>query len=180
MNIGIIGSGAREHSICYWIKKSKRVNKIFCFPGNAGTDDIAENINIDLKNFKVLKDFILKNNIKIIIVGPEEPLVNGIVDFLEKKKIKVFGPNKLASKLEGSKIYTKNLCKKFNIPTAKYNVCNSKESAIKFLKECKFPIVIKADGLAAGKGVYICKTQNNAKVAIIEIFDGKFGKLKKV
>ena len=180
MNIGIIGSGAREHSICYWIKKSKRVNKIFCFPGNAGTDDIAENINIDLKNFKVLKDFILKNNIKIIIVGPEEPLVNGIVDFLEKKKIKVFGPNKLASKLEGSKIFTKNLCKKFNIPTAKYNVCNSKESAIKFLKECKFPIVIKADGLAAGKGVYICKTQNNAKVAIIEIFDGKFGKLKKV
>jgi len=180
MNIGIIGSGAREHSICYWIKKSKRVNKIFCFPGNAGTDDIAENINIDLKNFKVLKDFILKNNIKIIIVGPEEPLVNGIVDFLEKKKIKVFGPNKLASKLEGSKIYTKNLCKKFNIPTAKFKICNSKKNAFEFLLKCKFPLVVKADGLAAGKGVYICRTNIEAKKAIIEIFDGKFGKLKKV
>jgi len=180
MNIGIIGNGAREHSLCYWIKKSKKVKKIFCFPGNAGTDDIANNINIDPNNFKKLNDFILKNNIKILIVGPEEPLVNGVVDFFEKKGIKLFGPNKLASKLEGSKIFTKKLCKKFNIPTAKFNVCNSKKNAFNFLKKCKFPIVIKADGLAAGKGVYICKTNMDARKAINEIFDGKFGKLKKV
>jgi phosphoribosylamine--glycine ligase len=180
MNIGIIGNGAREHSLCYWIKKSKKVKKIFCFPGNAGTDDIANNINIDPNNFKKLNDFILKNNIKILIVGPEEPLVNGVVDFFEKKGIKLFGPNKLASKLEGSKIFTKKLCKKFNIPTAKFNVCNSKKNAFNFLKKCKFPVVIKADGLAAGKGVYICKTNMDARKAINEIFDGKFGKLKKV
>ena len=180
MNIGIIGSGGREHSLCYWIKKSKKIKKIYCFPGNAGTDDIADNINIDPNNFKKLNNFILKNNIKILIVGPEEPLVNGIVDFFEKKGIKVFGPNKLASKLEGSKIFTKKLCKKFNIPTAKFNVCNSKKNAFNFLEKCKFPIVIKADGLAAGKGVYICKTNMDARKAIIEIFDGKFGKLKKV
>jgi phosphoribosylamine--glycine ligase len=180
MNIGIIGSGGREHSLCYWIKKSKKIKKIYCFPGNAGTDDIADNINIDPNNFKKLNNFILKNNIKILIVGPEEPLVNGIVDFFEKKGIKVFGPNKLASKLEGSKIFTKKLCKKFNIPTAKFNVCSSKKNAFNFLEKCKFPIVIKADGLAAGKGVYICKTNMDARKAIIEIFDGKFGKLKKV
>ena len=120
MNIGIIGSGAREHSICYWIKKSREVKKIFCFPGNAGTGDIAENINIDPNNFKKLNNFILKKNIQILIVGPEEPLVNGVVDFFEKKGIKIFGPNKLASKLEGSKIFTKKLCEKYKIPCNKF------------------------------------------------------------
>jgi phosphoribosylamine--glycine ligase len=179
MNIGIIGSGGREHSLCYWIKKSKKVKKIFCFPGNAGTDDIAENINIDPNNFKELNNFIIKKNIKILIIGPEEPLVNGVVDFFEKRGIKIFGPNKLASKLEGSKIFTKKLCKKYNIPTANFKICNSKKNAFKFLLECKFPLVVKADGLAAGKGVYICKTNKDAKKAIAEIFDGKFGKLKK-
>ena len=179
MNIGIIGSGGREHSLCYWIKKSKKVKKIFCFPGNAGTDDIAENINIDPNNFKKLNNFILKKNIQILIVGPEEPLVNGVVDFFEKRGIKIFGPNKLASKLEGSKIFTKKLCKKYNIPTANFKICNSKKNAFEFLSECKFPLVVKADGLAAGKGVYICKTNKDAKKAITEIFDGKFGKLKK-
>jgi len=175
MNIGIIGSGGREHSLCYWIKKSKKVKKIFCFPGNAGTDDIAENINIDPNNFKKLNNFILKKNIQILIVGPEEPLVNGVVDFFEKRGIKIFGPNKLASKLEGSKIFTKKLCKKYNIPTANFKICNSKINGFEFLSECKFPLVVKADGLAAGKGVYICKTNKDAKKAITEIFDGKFG-----
>ena len=180
MNIGIIGSGAREHSLCYWIKKSSAVKNIFCFPGNAGTHDIGKNIDIDPNNFKKLNNVILKNNIQILIVGPEEPLVNGVVDFFEKKGIKIFGPNRLASKLEGSKIFTKELCKKFNIPTAKFKVCNSKKSALDFLFQCKFPLVVKADGLAAGKGVYICKTDKEARKAVIEVFGGKFGKSKKI
>ena len=107
MKIGIIGSGGREHAICFFLNKSKKVKKLFCFPGNAGTAEIAENINININDFNKFKNFIKKNKINLIIVGPEKPLVDGIVDFLEKNKIKVFGPNKLASKLEGSKIFTK-------------------------------------------------------------------------
>ena len=176
MNVGIIGSGGREHALCYAVKKSKKVDKIFCIPGNAGTHEIAENIDLDINNFELLKEFIKKNNIDIIIIGPEKPLVEGIVDFLENNEIKVFGPNKLASKLEGSKIFTKNLCEKYNIPTAKFGVFESEEKALDFLLQCKFPIVIKADGLAAGKGVYICENKNQGEQAIKEIFNGKFGK----
>src|SRR5210317_2408816 len=151
MNIGIIGSGGREHSLCYWIKKSKKIKKIFCFPGNAGTDDIAENINIDPNNFRKLNKFILKKNIQILIVDHEELLVNGVVDFFEKRSIKIFGPNKLASKLEGSKIFTKKLCKKYNIPTANFKIFENRVDAKKFLENTKYPNVIKADNLAAGK-----------------------------
>ena len=115
MIIGIIGSGGREHSICSSLYKSKKVKKIFCFPGNAGTENIATNIKINLNNFDELKNFIFKEKIKMIIVGPEKPLVDGIVNFLEKNNIKVFGPNKIASQLEGSKIFTKKLCEKYNI-----------------------------------------------------------------
>ena len=122
MKVGIIGSGGREHALCYAIKKSKKVEKIYCIPGNAGTNNLAINVNLDLNDFNLLKQFIVDNEIKIIIVGPEKPLVDGIVDFLEKNKIKVFGPNKVASKLEGSKIFTKNICKKYNIPTASFGV----------------------------------------------------------
>ena len=111
MKVGIIGSGGREHSICYSLSKSKNIEKIYCFPGNAGTEEIAENINLDIENFQKIKDFILNNKIDLVIVGPEKPLVNGLVDYLEKFKIKVFGPNKIASQLEGSKIFTKQLCK---------------------------------------------------------------------
>ena len=107
MKVGIIGSGGREHALCYAIKKSEKVKKIYCIPGNAGTHDIAKNIDLDIDNFELLKQFIDENKIDIIIIGPEKPLVEGIVDFLETNKIKVFGPNKLASKLEGSKIFTK-------------------------------------------------------------------------
>ena len=110
------------------------------------------------------------------MVGPEKPLVEGIVDFLEREKIKVFGPNELASKLEGSKIFTKNLCKQYNIPTAKFGVFKNREKILNFLNQCKFPLVIKSDGLAAGKGVYICETIRNGEQAIKEIFNGKFGK----
>ena len=175
MNVGIIGSGGREHALCISLKKSKKIKNIYCFPGNAGTSFIAKNIEIDLANFEELKKLIQKLAIEIIIVGPEKPLVDGIVDFLEKNKIRVFGPNKVASQLEGSKIFTKNLCKKYKIPTANFGVFNNIEKSLSFLKKCKFPIVVKADGLASGKGVYICENLENSKDAIKEIFDGKFG-----
>ena len=180
MNVGIIGSGGREHAICNNIKKSSIVDKIYCFPGNAGTEKIATNINIDTNDFGKFTDFIKKYEIDLIIVGPEKPLVNGIVDFLENKRIKVFGPNKISSQLEGSKIFTKNICKKYNIPTASFGVFNNVSQSLEFIKSCKLPVVVKADGLAAGKGVYICNSITETNSAINEIFEGKFGKAKKI
>ncbi len=180
MNVGIIGSGGREHSLCVSLKKSQKIKNIYCFPGNAGTSFIAKNIEIDLTNFEELKKLIQKLTIDIIIVGPEKPLVDGIVDFLENNKIKVFGPNKAASRLEGSKIFTKNLCKKYKIPTANFGVFNNFDKSLSFLKKCKFPIVVKADGLASGKGVYICENLESSKDAITEIFDGKFGEANEI
>ena len=176
MKVGIIGSGGREHAICQSLKNSNKTDKIFCFPGNAGTKEIAENINLDLENFESLKNFILDKKIDLIVVGPEKPLVDGLVDYLENFKIKVFGPNKVASQLEGSKIFTKKLCEKFQIPTAKFGIFKDRDSAKEFLKKTNFPTVVKADNLASGKGVYICNIENEAIIAIDEIFDGKFGK----
>tara|TARA_Y100000589_G_C27120041_1_gene616009 strand:- start:150 stop:1412 length:1263 start_codon:yes stop_codon:yes gene_type:complete len=180
MKVGIIGSGGREHAICAAIKKSKKVSEIYCFPGNAGTSTISRNIDLDLNDFNGLKNFILKNKIDLVVVGPEKPLVDGIVDFLEKNKIKVFGPSKLASQLEGSKIFTKKLCKEYKIPTADFGIFQNRKKSYEFLKNCKMPIVIKSDGLAAGKGVYICENKDQAITAIDEIFDGKFGKANSV
>ena len=180
MKIGIIGSGGREHAICTFLKLSSKVDKIYCFPGNAGTSFIAENININLNNFQEVKDKIKNLEIDIVIVGPEKPLVDGIVDFLEKNEIKVFGPNKFSSQLEGSKIFTKKLCEKYKIPTANFGVFENKEKSLNFLKNCKFPIVVKADGLAAGKGVYICENFEQSKMAVDEIFNGKFGEAKEI
>ena len=176
MKVGIIGSGGREHAICQSLKNSNKTDKIFCFPGNAGTKEIAENINLDLENFESLKNFILDKKIDLIVVGPEKPLVDGLVDYLENFKIKVFGPNKVASQLEGSKIFTKKLCEKFQIPTAKFGIFKDKDSAKEFLKKTNFPTVVKADNLASGKGVYICNEEYEAIIAIDEIFGGKFGK----
>ena len=175
MKVGIIGSGGREHALCQSIKNSNKINKIYCFPGNAGTSNIAENIKINPEDFENIKNFIIENKIDLVIVGPEKPLVDGIVDYLEKFKIKVFGPNKLASQLEGSKIFTKKICEKFNIPTAKFGIFKNKNDAKKFLDQNNFPTVIKADNLASGKGVYICNTRSEAEIAIDEIFNGKFG-----
>ena len=180
MKVGIIGSGGREHSICLSLSYSKKIEKIFCFPGNAGTAEIAENINIDVNNFEKLKEFINNERIDLIIIGPEKPLVDGIVDFLEENNIKVFGPNKLSSQLEGSKIFTKKLCEKYNIPTAKFGIFQNKDDAKKFLQKTNYPIVIKADNLASGKGVYICNDLNNASIAVDEIFNGKFGEAKNI
>ena len=176
MKVAVIGSGGREHAFCLSLKKSQKIKKIYCIPGNAGTHQIAENVEIEISNFSALKDYILKNNIDLVIIGPEKPLVDGIVDYLEKFRIKVFGPNKIASQLEGSKIFTKKLCEKYKIPTADFGIFKSIDESKKFLKKCNYPIVVKADGLAAGKGVYICENENQSVDAVNEIFDGKFGK----
>ena len=180
MKIGIIGSGGREHSICQIIKNSKKVDKIYCFPGNAGTAEIAENITINIDNFNIVKNFVLEKKIDLVIIGPEKPLVDGLVDYLEKYKIKVFGPNKLSSQLEGSKIFTKKLCEKFNIPTAKFGIFKNEAEAKNYLRNSKYPIVIKADNLASGKGVYISNNINEAQIAVEEIFNGKFGNANKL
>ena len=180
MKIAILGSGGREHAIAHSVSKSKKVNKIYCIPGNAGTNEICENISIDLKNFEEIYKFINQNKIELVIVGPEEPLVNGIVDYLEQFNIKIFGPNKNASQLEGSKIFTKNNCQEQNIPTANFGIFENLKYSKKFLDNSNHPIVVKADNLAAGKGVYICQNIKESYLAVEEIFDGKFGIAKKV
>ena len=180
MNIGIIGSGGREHALCEAISKSKLVSKIFCFPGNGGTSKIATNVNIDILNFNKLLKYIRFNKIDLVIVGPEEPLVRGVVDFLKRNKINVFGPNKYASKLEGSKAFMKKICFENNIPTAKFKICNNSKHVQEFLTNCKLPIVVKADGLAAGKGVKICKNKKQVIKETLEIFKGKFKSSKKL
>jgi len=180
MKVGIIGSGGREHAICQSIKKSSRVEKIYCFPGNAGTFELAENVEIDLSDFNKIKEFSISNKINLLIVGPEKPLVDGIVDFFKNTEIDVFGPDKISSQLEGSKIFTKKICEKYKIPTAKFGIFESSGKAITFLDKTQFPLVIKADGLASGKGVYICENKNSADMAIKEIFNGKFGIAKNV
>ena len=180
MNVGIIGSGGREHAICYMLNKSKKVSEIFCFPGNAGTSLIARNVNLDPDNFSELERYCLKKDIKMLVIGPEKPLVNGIVNHFKGKSIRVFGPDKISSKLEGSKIFTKKICQKNNIPTSKFKICESLNETIDYLKNIYFPLVIKADGLASGKGVYICKNFDDAKIASEEIFNGKFGVAKQI
>ena len=180
MKIAILGNGGREHALTLSISKSNKVKKIYCLPGNAGTSSLAENISIDINNFETVYEFLKKNNIDFVVVGPEDPLVNGIVDYLEKLNIKVFGPNKVASQLEGSKIFTKNLCKKYNIPTAEFGVFKNAEESYNYIDNAKHPLVIKADNLAAGKGVYICKEKNESYLAVKEIFDGKFGTAKNI
>ena len=180
MKIAILGSGGREHAIAFSISQSKKVKKIYCIPGNAGTSEICENVFIDINNFEEIRKFLIKNNIDLVIIGPENPLVDGIVDYLEKSNIRTFGPNRNASQLEGSKIFTKNLCKQYKIPTANFGVFeNIKDSKI-FLENSQYPIVIKADNLAAGKGVYICENFKESCSAVEEIFNGKFGDAKNV
>ena len=174
MNLAVIGSGGREHAICYKLKQSPKIKKLICIPGNAGTQKIAENIKEDISNFNAIYKIIKKKNIDIVIVGPEQPLVEGLVDYLNEKKIKVFGPNKFSSQLEGSKAFMKNLCKKNNIPTANFGVFDNFDDATTFINKIGVPIVVKADGLAAGKGVSICTSLDQALKNTKEILEGKF------
>ena len=180
MNIGLIGSGGREHALCQKIHESKLIKKIICFPGNAGTAKIAKNIKVDILNFREIHQLVQFYKIDLVIVGPEEPLVRGLVDYLRKKKIKVFGPDKFASRLEGSKAFMKKVCKSNNIPTADYKICKNKKDVLKFLKRSKLPLVVKADGLAAGKGVTICSSKKKVLKISEEIFKGKFKSSKKI
>ena len=180
MNLAVIGSGGREHAICYKLKQSRKLKKLICIPGNAGTQKLAKNIKENILNFAAVYQIIKKNKIDIVVVGPEQPLVEGIVDYLSKKKIRVFGPNKFASQLEGSKAFMKDLCKKNNIPTANFGVFDNFKKASNFIKNNKIPIVVKADGLAAGKGVSICKSKKEALKNTKEIINGKFKSSKKV
>ena len=180
MNLAIIGSGGREHAICYKLKQSPKTKNLICIPGNAGTQKIAENINEDISNFKGLYKIIKEKNIDLVVVGPEQPLVDGLVDYLSKRKIKVFGPDKFSSQLEGSKAFMKNLCKEYKIPTANYGVFDNFEKALSFIKKNGVPIVVKADGLAAGKGVSICHSIEEASKKSKEILEGKFKSSKKL
>ena len=174
MNIALIGSGGREHALCQKIYESALSKNIICIPGNAGTSLIGKNIDIDFLNFKNLLQIIKLHKIDLVIVGPEEPLTKGLVDFLQKYKIKVFGPNKYAAQLEGSKAFMKVLCKKNNIPTAKFKICKNIKDVNNFLKKSNLPLVVKADGLAAGKGVTICKSTKQILKVSNQIFKGKF------
>ena len=180
MNIGLIGSGGREHALCKKLYESKNCEEIFCFPGNAGTAKLAKNLDVNILNFNEILKLIKLYKIDLVIVGPEEPLSLGIVDFLIKNKIKVFGPSKYAAKLEGSKAFMKKICKVNNIPTANFQICKNKKQVLKFLNKSKLPIVVKADGLAAGKGVAICKTKKQVTKFSEAIFRGKFKSSKKL
>lgn len=176
----IIGSGGREHALCQQFKNSSQSPKIFALPGNVGIAEIAEIVgNIDISNHQKIIEFCQKEKIDFVVVGPEQPLVAGLVDDLEKEKIRVFGPKKLAARLEGSKIFMKKIAEENSVPTAAYEVFTDKELAINFATKIGFPCVIKADGLAAGKGVIIAKNLAEASQNITEILSGKFGEAGK-
>ncbi len=180
MNIGLIGSGGREHALCQKLHESKLTKKIYCFPGNAGTSNIAQNIEVNILNFRKLLNLIKFYKINLVIIGPEEPLVKGLVNFLQKNNIKVFGPNKFASKLEGSKAFMKKICKENNIPTANFKVCKNQKDVQNFVNKNSLPLVVKADGLAAGKGDTICKSKKKVLKISKEIFNGKFKSSNKI
>ena len=176
MKVLVVGSGGREHAICTSVAKSKRVDKIYCAPGNAGIAALAECVPIGAMEFDKLVAFAKEKEIDFTIVGMDDPLVGGIVDVFEAEGLKVFGPRKNAAILEGSKAFSKDLMKKYNIPTAAYENFTSAEDAIAYLETAKMPIVLKADGLALGKGVLICNTLEEAKAGVKEIMeDKKFG-----
>lgn len=169
MNILVIGSGGREHTISWSLKKSNKVSKLYCAPGNAGIAQVAECVPIGVFEFDKLVSFAKENSIDLVFVGPDDPLAQGIVDAFEAAGIPAFGPNKAAAEIEGSKIFMKNLLKKYNIPTAKYETFTNFEEALAYLQQQEAPIVIKADGLAAGKGVTVAATLAEAEEALRSI-----------
>ena len=173
MKIAVIGSGGREHAICYALSKSPKATEIYCLPGNAGIGRIAKCVDIKVMDFDNIVDFCVKNAIDLAIVAPDDPLVAGLVDRLQDAGIKAFGPEKKAAILEGSKAFSKDLMKKYGIPTAKYENFTELDKAIKYLDNVDYPIVIKADGLALGKGVLICKDYDEAVDALKSMMEGK-------
>ena len=176
MKVLVVGSGGREHAICMSVAKSSRVDKIYCAPGNAGIGEIAECVPIGAMEFDKLVDFAKEKEIDFTIIGMDDPLVGGIVDAFEAAGLKVFGPRKNAAILEGSKAFSKDLMKKYHIPTAAYENFDDPKKALEYLETAKMPIVLKADGLALGKGVLICNTKEEAIEGVKTIMeDKKFG-----
>ena len=175
MNVLLLGSGGREHALAYAIAKSPLLLKLYAAPGNPGIGLIASLVDLDISNHSDVTAFCKAHNIDFVVVGPEGPLVAGLVDDLTAAGVAAFGPSKFAAQLEGSKGFTKDLCAKYNIPTAVYLRCTNQASALAYLKTTGVPIVIKADGLAAGKGVTVAMTMDEAIAAVTDIFDGRFG-----
>lgn len=176
MKVLVVGGGGREHAIVRAISKSKKVSKIYCAPGNAGISELAEIVDIKVMEFDKLAAFAKDNDIDLTVVGPDDPLVGGIVDVFEEKGLRVFGPRKNAAIIEGSKAFSKDLMKKYNIPTAAYETFEDADKALEYLKTADMPIVLKADGLALGKGVLICNNLKEAEDGVKEIMlDKKFG-----
>jgi len=176
MKILIVGNGGREHTLAWKIKQSPLCEKLYCAPGNAGTAMLAENINIGAEDIGGIVAFAKEKQIDLVVVGPEAPLVEGLVDELEKEGIRAFGPSKKAAILEGSKIFTRELLQKYNIPSAEFASFDNAEKALEYIEEKGAPIVVKADGLAAGKGAIVCEKKEEAKNAINEILvEKKFG-----
>lgn len=176
MKVLIVGSGGREHAIAFSVSKSPKVEKIYCAPGNAGIAGVAECVDIKAMEFDKLADFACENSIDLTIVGMDDPLVGGIVDVFEAKGLRIFGPRKNAAIIEGSKVFSKDLMKKYNIPTAAYESFDDADAAKEYLMTCNYPIVLKADGLALGKGVLICKTKDEALEGVKTLMqDKQFG-----
>lgn len=176
MKVLIVGGGGREHAIAWKVAQSEKVEKIYCAPGNAGIAEYAECVNIGAMEFEKLAAFAKEKEIDLTVVGMDDPLVGGIVDVFQAEGLRVFGPNKAAAILEGSKAFSKDLMKKYNIPTAAYENFDNTEEALAYLETAKFPIVLKADGLALGKGVLICNTLEEAKEGVRTIMlDKQFG-----
>ena len=176
MKILVIGGGGREHVICWKLAQSPKAEKIYCAPGNAGISEVAECVPIGVMEFEKLADFAVEKGIDLTVVGMDDPLIGGIVDVFEARGLKVFGPRKNAAVLEGSKAFSKELMKKYDIPTAQYETFTDADKAMAYVKECRIPVVLKADGPALGKGVLICMTREEAESGIKELMvDKKFG-----
>lgn len=177
MKVLVVGSGGREHALVWKISQSPKVDKIFCAPGNAGTAELAENVNIKSEDIQSLKKFAAEKKIDLTVVGPEVPLVAGIANEFEKEGLKIFGPKKEAAIIEGSKVFAKQFMIKYKIPTAQAGIFDKSEDALRYIDEVGSPVVVKADGLAAGKGVIVCKTKEEAVSAVKSIMEEKkFGK----
>ncbi len=176
MKVLVIGGGGREHALCWKIAQSPKVDALYCAPGNAGIAGCADCVDIGVMEFDKIADFAVKENIDLVVVGPDDPLAGGIVDVLEAAGLRVFGPRKNAAILEGSKAFSKDLMKKYHIPTAAYETFDSAEAALSYLETAPIPIVLKADGLALGKGVLICNTREEARDGVKKLMlDKQFG-----
>ena len=176
MKVLVIGGGGREHAICWKLSKSPKVDELYCAPGNAGIAEVAKCVDIGVMDFEKMADFAKKEAFDLVVVGPDDPLAGGIVDVLEEKGLRVFGPRKNAAILEGSKAFSKGLMKKYGIPTAAYETFDTPEAALNYLETAPVPIVLKADGLALGKGVLICNTREEAKEGVKTLMlDKQFG-----